>query len=203
MPRDLHTSTERTFDGSVRITTHRADLFRREPIVTKSDIRLLILDVDGVLTDGSIYFDDEGRQVRRYHIQDGLGLRMWKSVGGQLAILTSKRSVSIEKRAEMLGITLVAQGADDKLPAFERLLATAKVSAEQAAYIGDDLLDLVVMRRVAYPIAVANAVNEVKEVARYVTTRSGGSGAVREAAEHLLHQQGLWAEALRRIGADR
>lgn len=168
-----------------------------------SPVRLIVLDVDGVLTDGSIYIDDAGRQMRGFHIQDGLGIVLWKAVGGQAAILTSKRSEAVMTRARMLGIDLVEQGAEDKLPGFERLLAATSTTPAEAAYVGDDLLDAVVMRRVGYPIAVANAVEEIKAIARHVTQRSGGQGAVREAVEHLLKLQGQWPAALHAIGADR
>lgn len=166
-------------------------------------IRLIVLDVDGVLTDGTIFIDDAGRQTRGFHIQDGLGVTLWKAAGGQAAILTSKRSEAVMARARMLGIDLVEQGAEDKLPGFGRILTAAGVEAREAAYVGDDLLDAAVLRRAGYPIAVANAVDEVKQLARYVTRRQGGDGAVREAIEHLLKQQGQWQAALTAIGADR
>lgn len=174
-----------------------------EPVVPNSEIRLLVLDVDGVLTDGTIFIDDDGRQTRGFHIQDGLGITLWRSIGRAAAILTSKRSTAIEARARMLGIDLIEQGAEDKLPGLERLATAAGVSLEETAYVGDDLLDAVVLRRVGYPIAVANAVEEVKELAVYVTGRSGGQGAVREAIEHLLKRDGRWQAALKAIGADR
>jgi 3-deoxy-D-manno-octulosonate 8-phosphate phosphatase (KDO 8-P phosphatase) len=171
--------------------------------VSSTEIRLLVLDVDGVLTDGSILIDEQGRQVRGFHIQDGLGVTLWRSIGRQVAILTSKRSPAVEARARMLGIDLVEQGAEDKLPGLQRLVPAAGVSLEQTAYVGDDLLDAAVMRRVGYPIAVANATEEIKELAVYVTRRTGGHGAVREAIEHLLRRDGQWWAALKAIGADR
>lgn len=177
--------------------------FQWEPVVPNSDIRLLVLDVDGVLTDGRILIDDSGRQMRCFHIQDGLGIRLWKAAGRQAAILTSKRSEAIVARARMLGIELLEQGAEDKLPGFQRLLSAAGVSNQETAYIGDDLLDAAVMRQVGYPIAVADAVDEVKALARHVTDRPGGAGAVREAIEHLLKRDGQWQAALRALGADR
>jgi len=166
-------------------------------------IRLLVLDVDGVLTDGALLFDDDGRCHRRFHIRDGLAIAIWRALGRQVAILTSKRAGSIQARAAMLGIELTEQGADDKLPGFERILATAGVPAGQTAYIGDDLLDLVVMRRAGYPIAVADAAPEVRQAARFVTTRTGGDAAVREAVEHLLKRENAWDAGLAAIGADR
>ena len=171
--------------------------------MANTEIRLLVLDVDGVLTDGTVFIDDDGHQTRGYHIQDGLGVTLWRAVGRQVAILTSKRSASVEERARMLGIDLIEQGAEDKLPGLERLVLAAGVSLEETAYAGDDLLDAAAMRRVGYPIAVANAVEEIKELAAYVTGRSGGQGAVREAIEHLLKRDGKWWAALKAIGADR
>ncbi len=166
-------------------------------------IRLLVLDVDGVLTDGALLFDDEGQCHRRFHIRDGLAIAMWRATGRRAAILTSKRSRSIQARAAMLGIDWIEEGQDDKLPGLERILAAAGVPASHTAYMGDDLLDLVVMRRVGYPIAVADAAPEVAEAARFVTTRPGGNAAVREAVEHLLKQEGAWEAALAAIGANR
>jgi YrbI family 3-deoxy-D-manno-octulosonate 8-phosphate phosphatase len=171
--------------------------------VPNSDILLLVLDVDGVLTDGTILMDEMGRQSRRFHIQDGLGVKLWHSAGRQAAILTSKRSETVLARARMLGIELIEQGAEDKLPGFGRLCASAGVTADQTAYIGDDLLDAAAMRQSGYPIAVANAVDEIKALARYTTARSGGHGAVREAIEHLLKQDGAWTAAMETIGANR
>ncbi|MBP7935045.1 MAG: HAD hydrolase family protein [Phycisphaerae bacterium] len=171
--------------------------------MVSGEIRLLILDVDGVLTDGTILFGDAGGQYRRFHIRDGLGIAMWRAVGRTVAILTSKRSEAVLARAKMLGIDLVEQGAEDKLPALERILGVTGVPASDTAYMGDDLLDLAVMRGVEYPITVADGAEAVKAVARHVTQRSGGQGAVREAIEHLLCREGLWEAALRAIGADR
>ena len=168
-----------------------------------TSIRLLVLDVDGVLTDGTIGFDDSGQQSRRFHIRDGLAITMWKSIGRQVAILSSKRSEAVLARARMLGIEWVEQGAEDKLPGLERLMQSAGVTAEETAYVGDDLLDLVALRRVGYPVAVADAASEVRAVAQFVTTRRGGDAAVREAIEHLLKREGVWEDALRAIGADR
>ena len=171
--------------------------------MASAGLELLILDVDGVLTDGTIAIDDAGRQSRVFHIRDGLGVAMWKAVGRQVAILTSKRSEGVLARARMLGIELVEQGAEDKLPGLERLLQAAGVPKEQTAYVGDDLLDAAVMRQVAYPIAVADAADEIKRLARYVTRQPGGRGAVREAVEHLLKREGAWEAAMQAIGAQR
>ena len=171
--------------------------------MNKTDIRLLVLDVDGVLTDGTILIDDEGRHYRRFHLRDGMGVVLWKAAGRQVALLTAKRSKSTQARAAMLGIELLEEGSRDKLPGLERILAATGIPAEQTAFMGDDLLDLAVMRRVGYPMTVADGADEAREIARYVTHQSGGQAAVREAIEHLLKREGAWEEALRSIGADR
>jgi len=165
-------------------------------------IRLLILDVDGVLTDGALWFDEDGRPLRRFHIRDGLGLALWRAAGGQSALLTSKRSEAVLARARMMRIELIEQGSEDKLPGLARILAASGVAAEQAAYLGDDLLDLAPMRRVGYPMAVGDAAGEVRNAARYVTRQPGGQGAVREAVEHLLKRQDQWRQALRTLGLE-
>jgi len=164
---------------------------------------LLVLDVDGVLTDGTILFDEAGGRYRSFHIQDGLGVTMWRSIGREAAILTSKRSDAVKARAKMLGIDLIEEGCEDKLPGLQRLFSAAQVSKEQVAYLGDDLLDVAVMKQVGYPMAVANAVEEIKKIARYVTACTGGHGAVREAIEHLIKREDQWPAALKAIGADR
>ena len=171
--------------------------------VSNHSIRLIVLDVDGVMTDGRIRFDDAGGQSREFHIQDGLGVTMWRGIGRQVGILTSKQSGAVAARAKMLGIDLLEQGKEDKVPGLERMLAKAQVNAEETAFVGDDLLDAAVMRQVGYPIAVANAVDDIKAIASYVTKQPGGSGAVREAIEHLLKRENLWQQALEAIGANR
>lgn len=172
-------------------------------MVSAAGIQLLILDVDGVLTDGTIGFADDGMQSRRFHIRDGLGITMWKATGRQVAILSSKDSEAVRARARMLGIDLIEQGAEDKLPGLDRLIHKAGVTLEQTAYMGDDLLDLAAMRRVAYPMTVADAAPEVIAISKFVTQRRGGDAAVREAIEHLLRSAGGWEQALVAIGARR
>ncbi len=153
-------------------------------------IRLLTLDVDGVLTDGTIQLDDDGRETKRFHARDGAGLVMWRKSGRLLAIITGRRSRVVAHRAAELGITYVRQGCRDKAAALRELLEQTGLTAEQTAHIGDDLPDLAVLRRVGYPIAVADATRRVREMAALVTTLPGGQGAVREAVEHLLREAG-------------
>jgi 3-deoxy-D-manno-octulosonate 8-phosphate phosphatase (KDO 8-P phosphatase) len=172
-------------------------------VVSATEIRLLVLDVDGVLTDGTIAIGEDRGQYRRFHIRDGLGVRMWQASGRKVAILTSKKSEAVMERADMLGIELIERGAEDKLPGFERILSATGISREATAYVGDDLLDAVILRRVGYPMAVADAVDEIKKLARFVSSRPGGHGAVRECIEHLLKQSSAWEAAIKAIGADR
>jgi 3-deoxy-D-manno-octulosonate 8-phosphate phosphatase (KDO 8-P phosphatase) len=160
-------------------------------------IKLLLMDVDGVLTDGSINLDHLGRETKRFHVRDGMGIVAWRKLGLMVGILTGRPSVVTTHRATELGIDLVSQGAAEaKLPSYENLCKRAGVSDEQVAFIGDDIADLPVLRRVAYPMTVADGVAENKSVAKYVTKLPGGHGAVREAIEHLLRGMGRWDEVL-------
>jgi 3-deoxy-D-manno-octulosonate 8-phosphate phosphatase (KDO 8-P phosphatase) len=161
-------------------------------------IEMLVMDVDGVLTDGSIVYDDRGAEIKAFHVRDGSGLKMWLALGRKAAILTGRQSAVVARRGAELGLTDVVQGADDKLAAFDQLLATHGLRAEQAAYIGDDVPDLPVLRRCGLAVAVADACPEVCAVAQYVTGVSGGRGAVRETIELLMRAQGRWRQALAR-----
>ncbi len=159
-------------------------------------IQMLILDVDGVLTDGSIRLDDLGREIKRFSCKDGLGLRLWQRLGYEVAILTGRDGQAVQHRSRELGIHHVIQGRMDKRNALHELLGSLELDASQVAMVGDDIPDLPVMRLVGYPIAVADAVPEVCEAAAYVTTQPGGQGAVREAVEHLLKAKDRWEDAL-------
>jgi 3-deoxy-D-manno-octulosonate 8-phosphate phosphatase (KDO 8-P phosphatase) len=159
---------------------------------------LLICDVDGVLTDGRVIFDAAGVESKEFHVRDGAGLKYWIRAGHQAALLTGRESTVVARRAAELGITLVEQGALDKLPALGRLLAAAGCTAAEAAYVGDDLPDLPAMRAVGFSAAVADATEEVLEAADYVTTARGGAGAVREVVELILKAQGRWTGILAR-----
>jgi YrbI family 3-deoxy-D-manno-octulosonate 8-phosphate phosphatase len=159
-------------------------------------IKLLVLDVDGVLTGGTFLIDGHGEEARSFHTRDGLGLRLWMRLGGEVAIVTGRSSMSVRHRARELGIQHVFQGASDKVAAFGELLEDLGLAASQAAVMGDDLPDLPMMRLSGYPIAVADAAPEVREVAEFVTVRPGGQGAVREAIEHLLKAADRWDEAV-------
>jgi 3-deoxy-D-manno-octulosonate 8-phosphate phosphatase (KDO 8-P phosphatase) len=153
-------------------------------------IRLLTLDVDGVLTDGMIRIDDDGRETKCFHVRDGAGLHLWRRSGRHLAIITGRQSRVVTHRAAELKIDLVYQKCRDKSAAWREVLARTGVSEAQTAHMGDDLADLALLRRVAYPITVADAPLRVKKAAAYVTHAAGGHGAVRDAVEHLLREAG-------------
>jgi 3-deoxy-D-manno-octulosonate 8-phosphate phosphatase (KDO 8-P phosphatase) len=157
---------------------------------------LLALDVDGVLTDGSIMLDDDGREIKRFNVRDGLAITTWLRLGLHAAIITRRAGRAVEHRMRELGVQHIVQGCKDKRGAVLALAGTCKVPAAQAAFIGDDWPDLPAMRAVGFPIAVADAAPEVKAAARYVTIARGGRGAVREAVEHLLVLNGLHERAL-------
>lgn len=164
-----------------------------------AQLRLLCLDVDGVLTDGGILIDDHGHETKRFHVHDGAGLRLWRTLGLDVAVITGRRGMALRHRLEELGIRIVVGGAENKVAVFERIIEELGIRASQAAMVGDDLPDLPLLRVCGYPIAVPDAVTEVKSAARYVTTRAGGNGAVRDAIEHLLHGMGRWDEAVGRF----
>ena len=149
-------------------------------------LRLAIFDVDGVLTDGTIWIGPQGEAFKAFNILDGHGIKMLQAAGVDTAILSGRESQAVVCRAGELSIRHVVQGAGDKLAAFEELLAKAGCRAEASSFMGDDLPDLPVLKRCGFAVAVANAVDEVKEAAHYVTRASGGRGAVREFCDLVL-----------------
>ena len=161
-------------------------------------IRLVGLDVDGVLTDGGIYLGDargEAVELKRYHIEDGLGVRFLRSAGIKVVIVTGRVSESVRLRAAELSIDDLAQDSQArKLPAFKKMLERFEVAPGEAAYVGDDLPDLAILRLVGLPVAVSNAVPEVRAACALQLTRGGGGGAVREFTELLLKARGQWDE---------
>jgi 3-deoxy-D-manno-octulosonate 8-phosphate phosphatase (KDO 8-P phosphatase) len=154
---------------------------------------MLLLDVDGVLTDGSIVYADDRTELKRFHVRDGSGLKLWRLAGNRAAILSGRASPAVDRRAAELGVAPVYQGLDDKLAAFAGLLADAGVAADEVCAVGDDLPDLPVLLRCGLAVAVADAAAEVRAAAHYVTAVPGGRGAVRDAVEWVLKLQGKWA----------
>jgi 3-deoxy-D-manno-octulosonate 8-phosphate phosphatase (KDO 8-P phosphatase) len=161
-------------------------------------LRLLLLDVDGVLTDGSLQIYADGSESKVFNVYDGHRIRMWQRAGLMCGLLSGRQSEVTQRRAEQLEISLVLQDCKEKLPAFERLLAEIKLEPDEVAYVGDDLMDLPILRRVGFAVAVANAPQEVRRYADYVTVRDGGKGAVAEVIEYLLQITGRWEELLQR-----
>ena len=162
-----------------------------------SDIELILSDVDGVLSDGGIIFNNQGIEMKKFHIRDGLGIKLWQRAGYQFGILTARTSQIVKLRAAELGINIVRQGFEDKLPAAIQIIEQLKLQPSQVCYIGDDLTDLAVIRHVGLGAAVSNAVEEVRQVADYLTTSAGGMGAVRELIEMLLKEKGRWQDLIR------
>lgn len=157
-------------------------------------IKLLILDVDGVLTDGSIILDNDGNEYKAFHVRDGHGIRMLMKSGVMVAIITGRSSKVVALRAKELGITEVFQKCRDKRIAYRKLLRKYALSSEETAYVGDDIVDLPVMTQVGLAVAVADAADEVKEIACMVTKNRGGRGAVREVTNLILRAKGLWKD---------
>ena len=160
-------------------------------------VKLLLLDVDGVLTDGGIVIDERGEEVTRFNVQDGHGIKLLQQAGIRVGLLTGRASRALEVRAERLSIGLVYQNVADKLRGYHRVKADTGLTDAEIAYVGDDMQDLPVLRRVAFAVAVTNAWDGLKTHADYVTTRTGGHGAVREVAELLLRLTGKWDPLLR------
>ncbi len=161
-------------------------------------MRLLILDVDGVMTDGGITIASDGSDARTFHVRDGHGIRLLQRAGIEVAIISGRRSAAVDHRATELGISLVHQGALDKLVAFEAVLAARGLDPAEIAFLGDDVVDLPILRRVGLAMAVADCAEELAPYMHYTTRCAGGRGAVREVADLLLKVQGRWGDALRR-----
>jgi 3-deoxy-D-manno-octulosonate 8-phosphate phosphatase (KDO 8-P phosphatase) len=161
-----------------------------EALARARGVRLAIFDVDGVMTDGTLYIGADGEAFKAFNILDGHGVKMLQAAGVAAAILSGRSSEAVARRARELAIAHVVQGADDKVAAFERLRSALGVEARSCAFVGDDLPDLEVMKRCGLAVAVAGAAEEVKAAAHYVTHAGGGRGAVREFCELVLRAQG-------------
>ncbi len=157
-------------------------------------VELLLLDVDGVLTDGSVIYADDGTELKRFHVRDGSGLKLWHAAGKRSAVVSGRASAAVARRAAELGIAPVLQGRADKLAALGEVLVATGLNPEQVCAVCDDLPDLPLMRRCGLAVAVGDACPEARAAAHYVTAVPGGRGAVRDAVEWLLKAQGRWAE---------
>lgn len=161
-------------------------------------IKVLILDVDGVLTNGEIIFDDAGRETKHFNVRDGHGLRMLMRYGVEVVFLTGRTSSVVNHRALDLGINEVYQGVFNKLDVFQEILRKKNIVPEAAAFVGDDVVDVPVLRRVGFSVTVADASADLKRVVDYITEHKGGRGAVREVCELILKAQGKWPEVAAR-----
>jgi 3-deoxy-D-manno-octulosonate 8-phosphate phosphatase (KDO 8-P phosphatase) len=160
-------------------------------------VKAVFLDVDGVLTDGSIFLDSAGKEIKRFDVQDGLGISALVRSGMLVFIVSSRQSKAVYHRAKELGITALYQGPQPKNDIIRDFLNRYRLVPEEAAFIGDDLVDLPAMNFVGFPVAVANARNEVKKAAAFITRAQGGHGAVREVIEVILKAQGKWKKLVR------
>ena len=161
-------------------------------------IKILLLDVDGVLTDGSIIYDDEGMQIKAFNVKDGLGIRLLIDAGIKVGIVTGRTSQTVHHRCKDLGISLIFDGVRDKAEVLDIVLEKTNIQAQEVAFIGDDLLDLPLLKRVGLSIAVADADETVRQNVDMVTFANGGEGAVREVCEAILKARGIWQEIIQR-----
>ena len=167
------------------------DTQEMEEVLNRANrVRLLILDVDGVLTDGKLYLGSDGSELKSFHILDGLGIKMLLEAGLQCAVISGRHSDAVERRMRALGVEHVHHGIEDKLPVFSQLLSTLALDPVQAAHVGDDLSDLPIMSRVGLAITVRNGSDLIKPYAQWETSQPGGEGAVREVCELILRAQG-------------
>jgi 3-deoxy-D-manno-octulosonate 8-phosphate phosphatase (KDO 8-P phosphatase) len=162
-------------------------------------LKLIIFDVDGVLTDGTIIYALVGNDFKMFNVHDGFGIKLLQKAGFKIAVLSSRRSVTVEKRLKELNVHDNFMGLPNKLKAYEQLKDRYDLRDEEIAYVGDDIPDLVVMKRVGFAIAVQNAVDRVKQVAHYITKKHGGHGAVREVVELILKSRGVYDKLINEI----
>lgn len=167
-----------------------------EQIAIASELQMVVFDVDGVFTDGHILIDHQGNETKKFHVHDGHGVKLLLHYGVDVAVLSARESQAVTVRMRDLGVKDVLQGHIDKRSAFDELLERKNISAQQVAYVGDDIVDLQVMQKVSLPIAVANAQDVVKQHALLITEKSGGHGAVREVSDFILAAKGLLKTAL-------
>ena len=161
-------------------------------------IELLLSDVDGVMTDGGVAFDNQGIEIKQFHIRDGLGIQLWRRAGYRFGMVTGRSSHIVRMRGVELGIEIVRQGVDDKLAVVRQIAAESGLDLRQVGFMGDDLPDLAVLRQVGLAIAVADADETVRAAAQLVTKAPGGRGAVREAIEWILKAQGRWDDLVQK-----
>lgn len=161
-------------------------------------IELILSDVDGVLTDGGVVFDNQGIETKKFHIRDGLGIKLWMRAGFHFGIVTARTSHIVKVRASELGVEIVRQGFEEKLAIAREIIRDQNLEPEQVCFIGDDLTDIPVIKVVGLGVAVADAAEEVKAAAIHHTKLGGGHGAVRETVEMILKAKNRWADVIQR-----
>lgn len=171
-------------------------MMNNELIEKAKKLKLLILDVDGVLTDGKLFFDNDGNEYKSFHARDGHGIKLLRQTGVEVAVISGRKSNSVALRMKSLGIEYVYQGHENKIAAFNEIIEKIGIRPEQAAHVGDDVLDLPVMIRVGLAIAVQDANNAVKQRADWCTELAGGCGAVREVCDFIMQAQGTFDDVL-------
>lgn len=165
-------------------------------------VRLILSDVDGVMTNGSITYDNQGIETKSFHVRDGMGIKLWQKAGHRFGILTARTSHIVKVRSAELGIDIVRQGHEDKFPAAQQILEELNLPPNEVCYIGDDLTDLRLMEHVGLAASVADGAQDVRAAAHVVTKSTGGSGALRELIELILKSQKRWNELLRLYKSD-
>lgn len=166
-----------------------------------SHVQLLLSDVDGVLTDGLVTIDNQGVESKQFHIRDGQGVRLWQHAGGQFGIVTGRSSQVVKLRAAELDIEILRQGVKDKWPVVQEICEQTGIPPQSVCYVGDDLPDLAPISQVGLGVAVADAAEEVRQAADFVTNATGGQGAIREIVELMLKNSSRWDAAFRKYAA--
>lgn len=164
-------------------------------------IKLILSDVDGVMTSGGITYDNQGVETKTFHVRDGMGIKLWQRSGYRFGIITARSSHIVKLRMDELNVDLVRQGAENKLDIAREIMTELSVTPEQTCYIGDDLTDMALLSKVGLAASVSDGAAEVKNVAHLVTSAGGGEGAIRELIESVLKSQNRWEELIRSYSA--
>ena len=163
-------------------------------------IELILSDVDGVMTDGGITYDNQGIETKTFHVRDGMGIKLWQKTGHRFGVITARSSHIVKLRMEELGVDYIRQGSEQKLTAARQIITQLELQPDNVCYIGDDLTDVALMKSVGMSASVADAAEDVKKMADYVTKSAGGTGAIRELIEMILKSQKRWNELLQGYG---
>jgi 3-deoxy-D-manno-octulosonate 8-phosphate phosphatase (KDO 8-P phosphatase) len=172
------------------------NISKRELKKLAKKIRLLILDVDGVLTDGSIILDNKDNELKSFHVRDGHGIKMLLKAGIKVAFITGRSSKVVKRRAEEIGLKDIFQRCYDKTIAYNQLSQKYSLSDDEIAYVGDDIVDIPLLMRCGFPVAVADSADEIKPVVKMMTRNKGGKGAVREVCDFILKAKGIWKDII-------